>query len=93
MVEFEDVPIDTFRFMDGAVPGQTMTGLVSVNGAVDSDAGVHFAVSDGSGMAFSSDALPDPFPMTSAMTEDITVVGRDGEMVITLLPAGLEQAD
>jgi hypothetical protein len=61
-VEIENLNPDTFRFIDGPRSLGNQGGIMSLNGTPDADVRLFMAFTDGSGGAFSNDALPNPLP-------------------------------
>lgn len=61
-VEVEDMSSDTFRFVDGASVWGEEDRVMTIDGRDDTELGVWFAVTDGSGEAFSDDGLPTSWP-------------------------------
>jgi hypothetical protein len=59
-VQVEDLSSDTFRFSDGE--DLQRAGLMSRDGTVDASLKLGLAITDASGGAFASDALPATFP-------------------------------
>jgi hypothetical protein len=62
-VEVEDLNPDTFRFEDGVRPLDTTIRVMTFDGQAAPKVSASIAITDASGAAFSSNALPAAFPL------------------------------
>ncbi len=93
-LEIEDINgADTFRFWDGPRPIGPQGGVISVDGLANPNAQLLIAFTDGTGNAFSSDALPAvlPFavpplsmPSPSFFAHTISLSDENGTLLLQL---------
>jgi hypothetical protein len=86
LVQVEDFNPDTFRWRDGKIPLDPVTRVMNVNGMPAPDVEVTLAITDGSGAAFTSDALPTRFPMLniSSYPHTFSVQDNGGTLLMQL---------
>jgi hypothetical protein len=81
---------DTFQFLDGVFSGG---GVIAVDGVPDPNVWLVIDFSDLTGTLFSSDALPNPFPLTAPPPTGFTVfLLGDGRGTLFLQFTSLSQA-
>jgi hypothetical protein len=91
-VQVENFNPDTFRWRDGKIPLDPVTRVMTVNGSPAPDVEVTLAITDGSGAAFTSDALPAQFPLLNITSYPHTFsVQDDGGTLLMQLSTMTQQ--
>lgn len=84
IVTVENFDPDTFRFEDGNLLTETETRVMQVDGAEAPDLQLGFSITDSSGAALTSDAIPWPFPFDASMPHTFSLQDSGGTLLIQL---------
>jgi len=93
LVKVEDLNPDTFRYLDGPqiLDKDKAWRQMSLDGTPNPDLKVSLSITDGTGAAFSSDALPKAFPMLAIGSYTHTFSVRDGGGTLLMQLTSLTQ--